>query len=127
MDGKIEDEVNINIRPASSLLKFTPDYFQLRKSPQFIGDPAFAEAEEILDQFDNGVGNQRKLRRLNDLEAYLTSIAIDFKEAFEEYKSIYNEFHELYSKKIQAWLRGRFSQKRIKYGRKTQKTSGERC
>lgn len=114
MEGKIEDEVIINIRPVSSLLVYQPDPFYLERLDKYKNNPILEYVFERLDSLHHGVGNPAKLKKLEELEAYLTSVAIDFKEAFDEYKELYNEFVEIYTDEVKELLVRNFATKKRK-------------
>jgi len=115
MEGPIEDEVRINIRSVQSLLQFRPDINRLANSTGLedtrIVKLLHSEALELKRLLETGFA------RLHDLEAYLIVASENFKEAFEEYKELYNRIYHNHSKGIQQVLDREFGPKVIKQRR----------
>jgi len=103
MEGPIVDEVKISIRPVNTLLEFSPELRFVPKNYAIKNQASILKGVLLNSQ-----------QHLYDLETYLILTADKFKEAFEEYKLIYNTLYYEHSKPIQQVLDREYKRKKVR-------------
>jgi len=124
MDGPIDDEVKLNIRSVDSLFRFSANIDSFARESRFDSNPVVVEA---LDTYAELVGepNKHRLDKLKNLENHLYNIGFKFIELFDEYKILYNNIYDQYSKIIEEDVKFVVLKKsKLSRKRKLQSTNG---